>query len=245
MKKFILIVSVLTTSVIMNAQVNSLPIIGNKFTFGIDGGLALPGSDYSATGSLNSSSGSTIDGFAKMGYCYNAYAGFKFSKLIGAMVLYGANSNSFNTSDLSSGSSASGGYTVSEYLIGPYMSITLVKIKIEVKLLGGMVSSNYPTISQNSTFNGITSSVVNSFSTGNAFGYCAGAKIKYMMIGGMLGIGVGLNYIGSDVSFKGTYTSETSSVNIGSNMFGTTSSSVNNKMSISILQPTIGLSLDI
>jgi hypothetical protein len=236
MKKYILIVFTLIVAFAAKAQVNDIPLIGNKFTFGIDGGLAIPSSDYGSTSA--SSSSSNANGFAKMGFCYDAYAGFKFSKIIGIMVQYGASMNSFNTSDLSSNTTESGNYTVSEYLIGPYMSVTLVKIKIEAKLMGGLVSSNYPTISSSSSFGGITSSVVSSFSNGNSFGYCAGAKIKYMMIGGMLGIGLGLDYVGSDVSFKGVTNTETTGM-------PSSSTSTNPKMSIGILQATLGLSLDI
>jgi len=236
MKKYILIAATVIMAFAAKAQVNNLPLIGNKFTFGIDGGLAIPSSDYGSTST--SSSSSNANGFAKMGFCYDAYAGFKFSKLIGAMVQYGASMNSFNTSDLGSNYSSSGGYTVTSYLVGPYMSITLLKIKIEAKLLGGLVSSNYPTLTESTSFAGVSSSVVSSFSTGSSFGYCAGAKIKYMMIGGMLGIGLGLDYLGSDVSFKGTNTETVPGL-------PPSTTSTNPKMSIGILQATLGLSLDI
>jgi hypothetical protein len=232
MKKYILIASTLMVTYMTNAQVNDIPIIGNKFTFGVDGGLAVPSSDYASTTALPGSSGTT-DGFAKTGFCYDAYAGFKFSKLIGVMALYGSNINSFNTSKLNSdlpsswSYSSNGGYTVNEYLIGPYLSIKLTKIKIEVKLLGGLVTSNYPQLSGSSTLNGVTTTVVSSYSTGNGFGYCAGAKVKYMMVGGMLGLGVGLNYVGSDVNFTGQ------------------NSTPNSKMNIGIIQATLGVSIDI
>jgi len=235
MKKYIFIAAVLLTALAANAQVNSIPIIGNRFTFGIDAGLSLPSSDYATANSGVANTENALSGSAKTGFYYDIYGGFKFSKFIGIMVQYGANSNSFNTSNLGSGSSASGGYTVAEYLVGPYLSITLVKIKIEAKLLGGMVTSNYPTL----TIDNASGSVVDAFQNGSGFGYCAGVKIKYMMLGGMLGIGVGLNYVSSDVSYSGW----TSTVSGG----GTTQSQSEGKvkMNIGLVQPTLGLSLDI
>jgi hypothetical protein len=222
---------------------NSLPVIGNKFTFGIDGGLSVPARDFSSSSLIPSSSNSNVDGSAKMGSCYDIYAGFKFLKHIGIMAQYGANNNSFNISGFNStingNYTSSGGYVVTGYLLGPYFSIKILKVKIEAKLLGGLVSSNYPTLSSGSTLNGVTSSVVTSFSTGNGFGYGAGAKIKYMMIGGMLGIGLGLDYLGSIIEFKGINNTESIS------NLPTISNSYNAKMGIGIIQATLGLSLDI
>lgn len=56
------------------------------------------------------------------------------------------------------------------------------------------------------------------------------------MIGGMLGIGLGLNYVGSDIDYKGI-SSEGGAPNL--------STSFDNKMNIGIFQATLGLSLDI
>lgn len=240
MKKFILIISALFAAFAINAQVNNLPIIGNKFTFGIDGGLALPASQFGSSGALDPSAGS-IAGNAKTGFCYDVYAGFKFSKIIGIMALFGMNTNSYNASGLTNqfgSATVSGAYNVSEYLVGPYLSITLIKIKIEAKLLAGMVSGNYPTstFNYNGLMNTYGESVVTAFQNGSAFGYCVGAKIKYMMIGGMLGIGFGLNYVGSDLNYKGTNSE------VGAPALST---SFDNKMNVGVFQPTLGLSLDI
>lgn len=241
MKKYILIASIFVASLKMNAQVNDIPLIGNRITIGIDGGLALPGSDYGSSNAAPSPSNSNMDGYAKSGYCWDFYAGLKISKFFGVMGQYGMNMNSYNTSGLSNEfgtATTSGGYTISEYLAGPYLSITAVKIKIEIKLLAGLVSGNYP--SSTFTYNGIMNTygqtLVNSFRTGNGFGYCLGAKIKYMMIGGVLGIGIGLNYVGSDINYKGISTYD----NLPSQ-----STSYNSSMLISIIQPTLGLSIDI
>lgn len=222
MKRYILITVTLLASYTMHAQ----------FTAGLDGGLSIPAGDYGSK-SLPSPNSTTINGFAKMGTCFDGYVGFKFLPLIGGMFQYGVNSNSNNVSALNTSGttySSGGNDKITEYLIGPYFSIKLIKIKIEAKLLAGLVSSTYPSLTENTTFNGVSASVINSFTTGNSFGYCAGAKIKYMTAK-ILGIGLGLDYVGSDVSFKGTNS--------------LSSQSTNYKMSVGVLQATLGVSIDL
>ncbi|HTA28416.1 MAG TPA: hypothetical protein VK809_11535 [Bacteroidia bacterium] len=217
MKKYLIALSALFASYTMSAQ----------FTFGIDGGLSIPTGQYAGT---VSTSNNTLNGYAKIGSCYDAYVGFKFLPFIGAMVQYGANNNSFDVAKLNtSGSSTfttSGGDKIAEYLIGPYFSIKLANIKLEAKLLGGIVSSNYPTITESTSFNGVTNSVSNSFETGNDFGFCAGAKIKFM-VAPIVGIGVGVDYLASSVTFKGATNSDTY------------------KMSEGVIQATLGVSIDL
>jgi hypothetical protein len=151
------------------------------------------------------------------------------------MAQYGINNNSYDVGKLNSSSitvTTSGGDKITEYLIGPYLSIKLANIKIEAKLLGGLVSNNYPTLTESTNFGGVSSSVINSFSNGNAFGYCAGAKIKFM-VAPILGIGLGVDYVGSDVNFTGVS-------NVNSQTF-----SNSYKMSVGVFQATLGLSLDL
>ncbi len=228
MKKYLVLISVVLISYTVKAQ----------FTFGIDGGLSIPSSNYGASASTTYNSGGTVSGYAKIGSCYDAFAGFKFLPLIGVMAQYGVNNNSydvgkFNTSGGTSTVSVSGGDKIASYLVGPYLSIKLANIKLEAKLLGGIVSSNYPTITENSTTNGTYNSVVNSFKTGNNFGYCAGAKIKFM-VAGILGIGVGVDYLASDATFKGVTNTSYNSQTVDNNY----------KMSVGIFQATLGASLD-
>lgn len=220
MKRYMLIAAALIASYTMNAQ----------FTAGIDGGLSVPASDYGSK-SLPSPNSTSIDGYAKVGSCFDGYVGFKFIPLIGGMFQYGVNTNSNNISSQNTTTTtytSGGSNKITEYLIGPFFSIKLIKIKIEAKLLAGLVANNYPVVTEN--FSGISTPIVNSFTTGNSFGYCAGAKIKYMTAK-IIGVGLGLDYVGSDANFKGT-----NSLN---------SQSTNYKMSVGVLQATIGVSLDL
>jgi hypothetical protein len=222
MKKYLIALSVLFASYTMSAQ----------FTLGIDGGLSIPSSDYGSTSVSATSSGGSINGFAKIGSCFDGYVGFKFIPIIGVMAQYGMNNNSYDVAKLNSSSvtvTTSGGDKINEYLIGPYLSVKLANIKLEAKLLGGLVSSNYPSITESSNIGG---TVVNSFSTGNAFGYCAGVKIKFMAAK-VLGIGLGVDYVGSDESFTGVSNVNSQTVSNGY------------KMSVGVFQATLGLSVDI
>ncbi len=209
--------------------------VSAQFTFGIDGGLSIPSSNYGSSSASASSSGGTINGYAKLGTCFDGYIGFKFIPVIGVMAQYGMNNNSYDVAKLNSSTvtfTTSGGDRINEYLIGPYLSIKLANIKLEAKLLGGLVSSSYPSLTENTNYGNVTSSVVNSFSTGNAFGYCAGVKIKFMAAK-ILGIGLGVDYVGSDESFTGVS-------NVNSQTF-----SNSYKMSVGVFQATLGLSIDL
>lgn len=222
MKKYLVLIPVVLISYTVKAQ----------FTFGIDGGLSIPSGNYGSTSASIYSSGGNINGYAKIGTCYDAFAGFKFLPLLGVMAQYGVNNNAYDVAKLNNSSSTftvNGGDKIASYLIGPYLSIKLANIKLEAKLLGGIVSSNYPTITESTTFNGVSSSVVSSFSKGTNFGYCAGAKVKFMVTR-IVGIGVGVDYLASDASFKGV--SDPGSI------------SNNYKMPVGIFQATLGASLD-
>jgi len=237
MRKCILIASILIMGFGAKAQVNDIPLIGNKFTFGINAGLSLPIGDFAADyAPTHYGSTGTLNGAANAGFHYDIYGGFKYSKLIGIMFQYGANNNSINNSGITTDpggvASSSGGYTSMEYLGGFYISIKFIKIKIEAKFLGGLVSCNYPTL----TVKEYGLSIIEAFQNGSGFGYCGGLKIKYMMIGELLGVGLGVNYMGSAVKYPG-WTDDIVGLQTLSN------SSV--KMSIGILQATLGLSLDI
>jgi hypothetical protein len=225
MRKYLILLVTIVLSYTMSAQL----------TIGVDGGLSIPSSDYGSSNASASSSGGNISGYAKIGTCFDGYIGFKFIPIIGVMVQYGVNNNSYDVGKLNSSNVTvitSGGDKITEYLIGPYLSIKLANIKIEAKLLGGLVSSNYPTLTENADYSGISSSVINSFSTGNAFGYCAGAKIKFM-VAPIVGVGLGIDYVASDIDFTGVSNANSQTV---SNSY---------KMSVGVFQATLGLSIDI
>ncbi len=87
MKKYLVLLSIVFVSYTMRAQ----------FSFGVDGGLSIPTGQYAGT---VSTSDNTLNGYAKIGSCYDAYVGFKFIPVLGAMIQYGANNNSFDVAKL-------------------------------------------------------------------------------------------------------------------------------------------------
>src|ERR1700727_2801495 len=95
MKKYLVLISVVLISYGAKAQ----------FTFGIDGGLSVPGRGYGSSSDANvSTSGGNINGYAKVGTCYDAFAGFKFLPIIGVMAQYGVNYNSYDVGKLNNSS---------------------------------------------------------------------------------------------------------------------------------------------
>src|SRR5579863_283870 len=95
MKKYLVLLSVVLLSVTGKAQ----------FTFGLDGGLSVPGRNYGSSPDASvSNSGGNISGYAKVGSCFDAYAGFKFLPIIGVMAQYGVNNNSFDVGKLNNSS---------------------------------------------------------------------------------------------------------------------------------------------
>lgn len=224
MKKYVVLISVVLVSFVAKAQ----------FTLGVDGGLSMPGRDYGSSTVTTYNSGGTINGYAKIGSCFDAFVGFKFIPILGVMAQYGINNNAYDVGKFNNSSetiTTSGGDKISSYLVGPYLSFGAAGIKLEVKLLGGIVSSTYPTITENTNGAATYDAVVNSFSTGNNFGYCAGAKLKFMAAK-IIGIGIGVDYLASDATFKGTSTGYNTNV------------SQNYNMSVGVFQATLGVSLD-
>lgn len=238
MNKYFFIIFTIAISFNSNGQENSVYVQNNKFILGFDGGIAIPNGDFfsrqTSQVGLTNNGEIGLSGSAENGFGYDAYGGFRFSKFFGIMVQYGTNYNSFNTSDLGNSSSASGGYHVVEYLGGPYLSIIFGKIIIEGKLLGGKLTINYPSLTIINNIN----SIIDIFQNGSGFGYYAGAKIKYMLLRGKLGIGVGVNYLGSDVEYP-SWTQYYYSHSIYS--FQSPQGSI--KMSVDIIQFTLGGSI--
>lgn len=224
MKKYLVLLSVVLISYATKAQL----------TLGVDGGLSIPGRDYGSSAVTTYNSGGTINGYAKIGAGFDAFVGLKFIPFIGVMAQYGVNDNAFDAGKFNNSGgtiSVSGQDQIASYLIGPFVTIPLGPVKLEGKLLGGVVSSSYPTITESTSGSATYNSVVNSFNTGHDFGYCAGVKLKFMPAK-IFGIALGVDYLASDATFKGTST--------GYN----TNFSQNYNMSVGIWQATLGLCLD-
>ena len=202
-----------------NAQVNRTPVIGDRVTIGVDGGVILPSSQFTASNFATISNTSKIGAYPIDGYHYDAYLGVKFSHVFGIMAQYGENT----------------GFVSAEYFAGPYLSVKVLKIRLEAKVLAGLITSNYATFSTNTG----TGYILDAYQNGSGFGYCAGAKIKYTLFGGVLGIGAGLNYLSSDIKYAG-WTQTISSENVTQAL-----SNGSVKMSSGLVQATIGLSIDI
>ena len=190
----------------------------NKFSIGLAAGTTLPLQDYKASGTASDSN--HVVGSAQTGIHFNVTAGYKFYKIVGAMVMIGGNINSYNAAVSGFGSAAvpSGPHYVGQYLAGPYVSIPVgKKLFIEARALVGLMTSHYPELkeSASASFGGfatISGSVDTKIKSGTAFGYSGGVGAKYML-DNHFGITLNMAYSGSNMKYPSymVHTVETSS----------------------------------
>jgi hypothetical protein len=133
------------------------------------------------------------------------------------------------------------------------------KFNIEGQILVGLVSTTYPTLTENldqsSTSGGITysetGSSILSFKSSSGFGYNISAGIEDK-IAPHIGLHLDVGYTGSSLSVA-SYTSTTSGTETvtiagftSSQAFNSTNTDNNSKtLSVSLLQITLGLSVDL
>jgi len=252
MKKLtILSATLLTLGMLNSAKSQDL---AHKLSFGLNVGVGIPGGDFSkndgsALPLANTTTPDTTkyNGFAKTGFHFDVYGTYMFSSHVGAMLSLGGTMNSFDAATLqtvanSNGGSgavvtSSGNYFVGQYLVGPYVALPLGsnKLQLELKGLVGLVTANYPTIDYAQGLGTGTITV----KSGSGFGYRFGAGLKYM-VADMIGLHFDLGYTGSSI----TYSSSTQTQSFGS-MSQSETDPVSKTMSLSLMQVTVGVSVDL
>jgi len=185
----------------------------SKFTVGLAVGTTIPLSNFA--NSAASTDSTHINGAAQTGIHFNATAGYKIYKIIGAMVMVGGNINGYNAP--SSGFSVvspSGPHYIGQYLAGPCVSIPVCKkFFIEARALAGLMTSHYPELSSNysgSLGGFVSSSFTYSYklTSGLGFGYSGGVGAKYMLRD-HFGITLNVTYAGSNIKYSGYTVHET------------------------------------
>jgi len=227
----------------------------HKLSFGLNVGCGIPGGDFSkndgtALPIANAKGADTTkyNGFAKTGFHFNIYANYMFSTNVGATIVIGGTMNTFDAATLqtvantnNTGSPAvvtsSGNYYVGQYLIGPYFAFPLGsdKVSLELKGLVGLVTANYPTIDYAEGL-GTGSIAVKS---GSGFGYSGVVGLKYMLTD-MFGLHLDVGYLGSSISYSSS--TQTQSY---AGMSQSYTDPVSKTMSLSLIQVTIGASVDL
>lgn len=257
-----------------------------KLSFGLNVGAGIPAGHYAKSdssalplsgftaneGKLNDTT--RYNGFARTGFHFNIYVQYMIVGPVGIKVMVGGSFNSFNISAFNNvysaiynqntgnaGSAAptftaSGGYYVGQYMIGPCLKFRITdKIKIEGQILAGLLTGGYPVLSakiNNSyAFDGYTTTEVGTetfFTTSsNAFAYNINAGIEYMLTN-MIGLHFNVGYTGSSLTFADYANIEDVTVNGGGffrpEIFGGVDNSPKT-MSIGLIQVTIGGSVDL
>jgi hypothetical protein len=250
MKKIILLGITLVSVITLNAQ--------SKLTVGVSVGAALPMGAYGSTDTAggktavalrgNSKDSTEANGYAKTGFHFDVTAGYLFSDNIGGMVYIGGNMNSFDISTLetqnkvtSPATASSTNYYVGQYLVGPYLSLGGSKLKIDIRVLVGLVTCNTTTITYNNGASGaFAGSSTSSGNGGSGFGYQVGAGIKYNFTDKM-GLLVNVGYTGSSVA----YTGYTQVSDFGNNSQTYTNTTLKSTMALSILTTTVGIAFNL
>jgi hypothetical protein len=183
-----------------------------KFSLSLSMGSAIPLKDYASTyvkGSFwdfNSPDSTHLQGFAQSGFNMNVTASYLFSDEFGIKMMLGYSSNPFNINTFSatvgfpSYASTQTNYHVTEYMIGPYMSLLVApKLRVELGAMIGLVTISYPEIvvALNDTLTDTYD-----FNGGNGFGYCFDAGAEYSITSN-LSILINVAYTGSTIKYNG------------------------------------------
>jgi len=181
-----------------------------KFSLGFSIGPAIPMRDFGSSNVSGSfwdqySNDSTrLQGFAKTGFHFNITASYMFSNEWGIMLTFGSSSMPFDVNTFSNiigyPTTINGGYSVNEYLIGPYISLNLVpKLNLKVSALVGIVDIAYPELSL--AVNDTVTETLD-FQGGLNFGYSFGAGFEYN-VSSSIGIFLNVAYTGSTITYGG------------------------------------------
>lgn len=193
---------------------------------------------------------------------------------IGVKLLIGGTMNSFDVTSFNStfasietehGSTpgqtfptftASKSYYIGQYLIGPCLKLPAGdKLRIEAQILVGLVTSSMPTLSYSYSASGGTPpfnysetvTATMSSSSGSGFGYNIGAGAEYMVTD-MIGLHLNVGYTGSSQSYASYTQASSGSYTLGGTTTSNSSSNTYNvakTMSMSLLQVTLGASIDL
>lgn len=210
MKRYLLIIIYLLTSWAVSAQKDSLHNKKFYFSIGADIGFATPEGNLASGTWGQVAPGSSglfyLAANAMNGIHYDIYGSVRF-KNGGVMFQYGGNafpynqSSNYSTSAIGYGNIPleNGTFIFEEYEAGPFLSIDLETINLEFKLLfGSTVNNNFPTLSDATTN---ANPRVEMFQNGEGFCYDIGAKVKLIVLHNRLGVSLGIDYAGTDMTY--------------------------------------------
>ncbi|MEO6883391.1 MAG: hypothetical protein ABI199_05120 [Bacteroidia bacterium] len=210
---------------------------GNKFTLGVSAGAALP----MGTGNYGM--------YAQTGFHFDVTASYLFSGNIGGMVYIGENMNSFDNATFMSENRlanydetfTSKGYNVGQYLAGPFLSLPASnKLKVNIRVLVGLVTANMPT----ETINGYFDTETVSGNGGIGFGYQLGAGLKYNL-SDKIGLTFNVAYTGASICYAGYSDAQIGTYQSGTSFNYTKTYTTKSTMPIGLVTSTLGLAFNL
>lgn len=185
----------------------------NKFSITFNFGAGIPMEDYGNISQVPFPGGidsAHVNGLASTGFHFNGTAGYLFSKNFGVMVMVGGTSNSFNNEvwhTLRVGgtpgiiTSVYNNFYIGQYLIGLNASIPAsTSVKVGFKALFGMVTANYPTLTESFQYYGTTVVIVKNITGSTDLGYYLGANLTIMLTKN-IGLEFNAGYLGSNITY--------------------------------------------
>lgn len=248
MKKKILLALAIATAFTLkagNLNVQSSKGDDKKVVLGVSVGAGIPLAAYGKADTLAENDSTHRNGWAKTGFHFDVTAGYLFAGSIGGMIYIGGNMNSFDATSYktingfnSSATVTAKSYYLGQYLIGPFLALPAGdKLKINLRLLVGLVTANTPTITVGEN-NNVTSTY--SGKGGSGFGYQFGAGIQYNF-SESLGMMVNIGYTGSSISYTGYTQSQTNPAL----SWTYTNTTLKQTMSMGLITATIGLAINL
>ena len=202
-----------------------------KFILSAAIGTGVPMANFGKADSLPSPNGKDnthIAGYAKTGFHFNITAGYHITPTIGVQIQIGGNTNKFDIDSYAKLNGINpteavsvGSHYIGSYLIGPFFTFPLYnsKLNLDLKLLGGLMTAQFPEIMENETYLGKSYAMTETIKSISAFGYNIGAGLSYKIIQ-HFGVKIGVDYLGGNPTF--TSVSGTSTVD-GTTTFNTQS----------------------
>lgn len=185
-----------------------------KYSIDVNIGAGIPMGDYGNTSQVPLPANDTghVNGLALTGFHFNFTASYLFSQFFGGTLMIGGTSNSFDNTAWQTlrdesvpgiTTSVNGNFYIGQCLIGPFASIPASnKVKIEFRALLGLVTANYPLITQTYPYYYYGASVteIKSIKSSDGFGYYFGARLNYKVTDN-IGLDFTIGYTGSDICY--------------------------------------------
>lgn len=217
MKRIILLgVAILFGSQLYAQKAFILERQGKNGFINISGGLNLPVGNFGSQSYEND-----LSGMAKQGYTTSASAGYRLIGPVGVMARYEHTRNQMQTTgmldvlyrvDGDSWTANAGQWSISTLAAGPYVSIPIGLLTVDVRGLAGQMTATCPATSMEGNYANIPLSVRTSSSQSKATLYGTGLTVRYRL-STSFAVQINSDYSHANVKFNDMTTSSTTGFN--------------------------------